>query len=1018
MNFISSITLQFKDAFSSGFQSAEQSMAGMKSALGEIGGNRDMMALAGDLALASGRFEELSGRVSAMIDEPARLAGSFDSSLRNIQSLTGESNESLAALGKTLLDIGKDAVAGPNAVANAYYSVTSGIGDATVRIDTLRAAVALAEAGQEDLGAATNGLISVINAYGTSAENVGGLSDIFFQTLNKGKGTLGGFVSSMSSISGMAASLGVGFDELGSAMSIITKTQTEAVAATQLKAAMVALLKPNSDMAEALTSLGIESGSALVKQYGLAEALVMVKSALGGSDDAMAKALGSAEALQASIELTSDKYALFAADYAAGLSGAAGRALEAQGQAYEARVARLQAAQDSLKIQIGGDINAIKGFFVDMGTGFLTHVAGPIMSSPVGEAFQGIAAAVAIGAQGLLSFGAGALNTTSQLVTLTATLQNSGGLVKLFGNAFGGLLSPLKKLGASIAGMIGPLIAKTAATFAATAAEVGFAGAMWATAGAVWAATWPILAVVAAVAALAIGGYMLVKHWDAVSAFFVNLWNKITGAFSAAFNWIKNLLSNVSGWVLGAIAVFMPFIGIPALIIKYWDTIKAFFVGLWVRITGLAVAAWEGIKNFFTGLWASIVAKFVEIWNGIPGFFAGLWTSIVSIVTSVANWFIGVWNIVAGAFSAAWTWVSNFFISVWNNIVGVVTIVANWFGEVFGGVAATFAAAWTWVSDLFTSIWEGIKGVVMGFVEWLQPVIDMIIAPFRAIGNAIGGIIGTVKGWFGETVEMGQAELDRMAASKAVAASAGPAASAAVPAAASEAVAASETAPSLTATTTGAVAVPELAAATTGAAATPALAASAQTGTGTGSSGNSLLAEHLAAASRKGIEGTVDTTASDAFMNAGASTAITPTVDMAELNQQAQSSPFLESLAATTATITPTVDMAELNQRIQSSPFLEPPTATAGAVTPAAAPGIDLAAYENEARVNFAEAARPARQESVAAPWNAPEARTERRERPGFTVQNLYLQSEDIEKAFDLYRQLEMMFANPQEAAV
>jgi hypothetical protein len=103
--------------------------------------------------------------------------------------------------------------------------------------------------------------------------------------------------------------------------------------------------------------------------------------------------------------------------------------------------------------------------------------------------------------------------------------------------------APFKAVGSSIAGMVGPLIAKTAATFAATAAEVGFAGALWATAGAVWAATWPILAVVAGVAALALGGYMLIKHWDAVSAFFVNLWNKITGAFSAAFDWSKNKLA-------------------------------------------------------------------------------------------------------------------------------------------------------------------------------------------------------------------------------------------------------------------------------------------------------------------------------------------------------------------------------------------------------------------------------------------------------------------------------------------
>lgn len=168
--------------------------------------------------------------------------------------------------------------------------------------------------------------------------------------------------------------------------------------------------------------------------------------------------------------------------------------------------------QEVVAKAFGGDINAIKGFFVDMGAGFLNHVVAPVMSSPVGGVFQGMAAVAGLAAKTVLDLGSGALNTASQLVVMTATIQNAGGFSKLFGSALGGIASPLKSIGTSIAGMVGPLIAKTTATFAATAAEIGFAGAMWATAGAVWAATWPILAVVAGVAAFAFGGYMLVKN--------------------------------------------------------------------------------------------------------------------------------------------------------------------------------------------------------------------------------------------------------------------------------------------------------------------------------------------------------------------------------------------------------------------------------------------------------------------------------------------------------------------------
>jgi TP901 family phage tail tape measure protein len=898
-----------------------------------------MNRLAADLAMASSLTEPFRQGLSAMLDEPSKLAGQFDSSMRNIQSLTNESNESLADLGKQLLDVGSGAVAGPNAIADAFYNITSGIGKAEVRMDTLRAAIALAESGQTDLAAATSGLITVVNAYNTPAEHMTDLSDVFFQTVRKGVGSLGGFVGAISQISGIAANVGIGFDELGANMAYLTTgfVKTEAEGATQIKAAITSLLKPNKDLSEALARVGIESGSTLLAEHGLADALNIVKSAVGGSQDAMASALGSTEALNAAIAFTSDGYTAFAQSYSEGLSGATSDALRAQAQSYEARVAKLQAAADALKIQTGDDINAIKGFFVDMGAGFLTNVVGPIMSSPVGGVFQGIAAGAGLAANSILSLGSGALNVSSQLVVLTATLQNSGGFTKLFGNAFGGLLSPVKQIGSSIAGMIGPLVAKTTATFAATAAEVGFAGAMWATAGAVWAATWPILAIVAGVAALAFGGYMLVKHWDAVSAFFINLWNTVTGAFSAAFDWIKNLLGGVSNKVLGAIAVFLPIIGIPALIIKNWDTIQAFFAGLWVRITNLFTSAGGGIKNFFTGLWAGIVGGFTSAWNGILSFFTSVWNWILQIVASAAAWFAGVWV----------------------------------------SVTSGFASAWTWVSDLFTSIWEGIKGVVMGFVEWLSPVVDAIIAPFRAIGDTIGGIIGSIKGWFGETVEMGKIEIAGRRENKTqdsvakpvdtipaepVAQGAEPLIPSTIPPAPSFAV----------------TPVPDVTAAVTA------------TGTNTGTSGGGgLLEEHQAAAGRKGIAvSEMTTTASDAFMSAGITVppaAVTPIMDMGELNRQAASNPFLDSLSASGAE-----------------------TVTSGMDT--------IADFDREVPAAFQEAMP--KQSAAFAPWPQPETKTAKSEPSTINVQNLYLQADDCFEVFDIVRQIKQAVFSPEEAVV
>ena len=172
----------------------------------------------------------------------------------------------------------------------------------------------------------------------------------------------------------------------------------------------------------------------------------------------------------------------------------------------------------------------------------------------------------------------------------------------------------------------------------------------------------------------------------------------------------------------------------------------------------------------------------------------------------------------------------------------------------------------------------------------------------------------------------------------------------------------------------------------TSAAATPGAGGTAQTATGSSGGGHSLLAEHLAAASRKGITGTVSTAASDAFMNPPdtITAAITPSVDMAELNRQAQTTPFLESLAATSAAITPSVDLAD---------------------------------FENGAAVHFQEAVRP-RQAAVETPWNAPEPQTKQETSRVFNIQSVNLNADDIYRLLDFARQLELALHEPVEALV
>jgi hypothetical protein len=239
-------------------------------------------------------------------------------------------------------------------------------------------------------------------------------------------------------------------------------TDTAATAGTKPEPFMTALRKPGGMLSKALKSAGIEPGSGTLKRYGPGESAMIVSRAFGGSGDAITQAMGRREAKAAAISLTSGQYSTFASEFGAAMQNTvAAEAAAIRNRTCESRPGRPQAAQDAPSAGIGQDINAIKGFFVDMGTVFLTRAAAPVMASPAGEVFQGIAAGAGLAAKTALDMGSGVLNTAARLALLTATLDSAGGFAKLFGNAPGGIASPLKQIGQGIAGTAGPLTAKT-----------------------------------------------------------------------------------------------------------------------------------------------------------------------------------------------------------------------------------------------------------------------------------------------------------------------------------------------------------------------------------------------------------------------------------------------------------------------------------------------------------------------------------------------------------------------------
>lgn len=283
-----------------------------------------------------------------------KSAGDFDASLKNIQATAMLTDKQMKSLNSELLAIGKDATDGPQGVAQAYYTVVGGLTDASARMETLKQSVATAEAGQANLERTTEGLVYTMNAYNFTAKEASFVSDVFTRTVGVGVGTMEQFIGAIAPISGMASTLGVKFDDLGSSTAYLTtKGVSASEAATQLSGIMTSLLKPTDAMTKQLTAIGYSSGSAAIKALGLTGTVQKLSQSVGGNSDQLAEMFGRVEALRGAMVLSRADALKFGLDFGKGLNGATAAARKIQLGGFNAQLAKLRSNISVVAIQVG-----------------------------------------------------------------------------------------------------------------------------------------------------------------------------------------------------------------------------------------------------------------------------------------------------------------------------------------------------------------------------------------------------------------------------------------------------------------------------------------------------------------------------------------------------------------------------------------------------------------------------------------------------------------------------------------
>lgn len=183
--------------------------------------------------------------------------------------------------------------------AKAFYNIVSaGVKGTEKQLRTLSVANDAATAGLVSIDESAKLLVSSVNAYSQSGLTATEASDALFVAVREGQTTFQELSNFLGNTTSIAASAGVGFEELAGSIAFITKAGIATDRAViGIRQVLTSIIKPTKEAANEAKRLGIEFTTDAIRAKGFAGFLRDVAEKTKGSEKALAKLFGNVRAL-------------------------------------------------------------------------------------------------------------------------------------------------------------------------------------------------------------------------------------------------------------------------------------------------------------------------------------------------------------------------------------------------------------------------------------------------------------------------------------------------------------------------------------------------------------------------------------------------------------------------------------------------------------------------------------------------------------------------------------------------
>lgn len=787
-------------AFRQGLESAQQAVSGFSQSAQKIGrGLTDV-----GTKLTVGITAPILGVGAAMV----KTAADFESQMNVLQVAAGDSGASLDQLRNAAVRVGADteltgisASQAADAMTNfykagldtnqimgdvqGYLAGTSSLGGA------LRAAIDLAAASELDLAQASDLVVTTMNTFGLSTDEVVAKIGNYVQAADASVASVSDLQQAMINVGPTMASFGFSLEDVNTALAILsTRGIVGAEAGTALKSMFTNIMRDTKDVKEALAELNVslydtegnmKSMPQIVRELSTAlDENAMVAISTGGATKEQAKELlGYQKQIQAA--------QLAIEEYNAGVRGV-GQSEKARAQALEQlnnKIAFYQQKHNELLKVLPPTTQQLVKMTQEQRNQYIQTLAGTYgmkalntllaegtegweeMEKKIADAstMQESAAARTRGFTAAMeqlrgSVEAFMIQAGTPLIqnVLTPLIQRLTDVIGKLAQADPRFLQMIVTI-AGIAAAVGPalvVIGQVITAIGTISGAVsglvgvfgGLAGAVGPAIGGIVAALGPVLPIVLAVAAVVGLLYLAWKNnWLGIRDVLASVWGKIKGVvqgiinlFSSLGNYFRAVVEDgdyLNDWLTHLPAWLQP-------VVEWLGQAVAWIAetfSSWESVVDAVSTAWNWIKTTIFNAVVSIVESVTGNHEQAVAIVTNAWNAIrdaISTVVSVVQALIQAWLVSVQAFwTFTWQAVQEVTQTIWNAISiwlqALLQGLAGFITVVLQLIAGDFQGAWTTIQTTVVTLVTGMKDSVVALITGMK---NMVIGILRSLVEA------------------------------------------------------------------------------------------------------------------------------------------------------------------------------------------------------------------------------------------------------------------------------------------